>query len=92
MEEKITEIILDNVFHKVGSTIFSAEETGAKPIAKEITDHVFEFIEWLFRNGSFTIGRNISNDIIAIMYGVNGYAISPQFTLKELYVYWLKNK
>ena len=54
--------------------------------SKDITAHVFEFIRWCFQECPFVIGENANRKVIAmsVKYG-------NQYTLEELYKYWLNN-
>ena len=91
MEEKILEILNKNVFagfylkynpekHK-DDAIYDPKLTGIDPIngAKEITSHVFEFIEWKDKYAG------IPNKKGSYLYW------EDHFNLNELYKHWLTN-
>jgi hypothetical protein len=73
MEETIKEILWP--------TSFMMEHDRIR-ISKEITDHVFKFIEWLSSKGfDHTRGKYYSDTD-------KGYV---EFTLEELYKFWRNN-
>jgi hypothetical protein len=79
MEENIFEIIIDHQFDQV------TKDDPQRSIAKEITSHVMEFIEWIKKNARI--------DIVQLGIGLHsGSSIThKEITSDELYQYWLKN-
>jgi len=77
MEEKILEILEKN-------SAFAQSELLREKVAKEITAHVTEFIEWI-RKSCITQGFNKGNEMWIIKWEA-GF-----FTDEKLYKYWLDN-
>jgi hypothetical protein len=75
MEEQIFKII---------DKLFFAPTIDTDECAKEITAHVFEFIEWFTGESS----------PVSVLYGkqVERFATTDKdYTIEELYQYWLNN-
>lgn len=88
MEEKIKEIMYDKIELSLSGNYKSVYIDGIDNTSKEITDHVFEFIEW------FT-GKDSP---VSVLYGLQPERFASHdkdYTIEELYQYWLtrvKNK
>ena len=88
MEEKILEIILSE-------TIFL--QGHSESCAKEITAHVFEFIEWLAYYSQADIdligywdAETQTNEKVFCKHGSRS-VIHDAMSLKEVYEYWITN-
>ena len=86
MEEQILKIIKDNECgfdDGYGGTIDAVADDSYFDVAKEITSHIMEFIEWIKTDccfndyGDLIINDNRLPDVI--------------LTTEQLYEYWLKN-
>ena len=79
MEEKIIEIIKWNMGHNIwGEAAINPED-----IARHITAHVFEFIEWMSHNTRVSWSGYIF---------LHGASFPPKWnTVEEIYEYWITN-
>jgi hypothetical protein len=84
MEEQIRKMIYDKIELSLTGNFKSVYIDGIEPTAKEITSHVFEFIEWMFKEEYFW--GNLSETYFSTVTDNIKFD-----TMEELYNYWLNN-
>ena len=88
MEEKIQEIMMQWLAIPSGDKYFPVVNEGIQQSAGKITDYIMSFIEWKDNNSNIIMFR-VKIPGAKVKYKFNGQ--KGDFTLNELFQYWLKN-
>jgi uncharacterized membrane protein YcgQ (UPF0703/DUF1980 family) len=79
MEETILNIFNENSSDANNGQMSVVTEDSYSDVAKEITQHVFEFVEWVKQNNEVNLNGFVT------------HPANPHFTPEHLYKYWLNN-